>query len=52
MIGYVTIGTNDLDRAARFYDALLAEIGGRRVMQTERFVVWGTAPDKAMLGLF
>ncbi len=29
MIGYLTLGTNDLDRAAAFYDALLAEIGGR-----------------------
>ena len=28
MIGYVTIGTNDLPRAAAFYDALLAELGG------------------------
>jgi catechol 2,3-dioxygenase-like lactoylglutathione lyase family enzyme len=27
MIGYVTLGTNDLPRAAAFYDALLAEIG-------------------------
>jgi catechol 2,3-dioxygenase-like lactoylglutathione lyase family enzyme len=52
MIGYVTLGTNDLDRAARFYDALLGGIGAKRMMQTERFVVWGTAPDKAMLGLF
>jgi hypothetical protein len=25
MIGYVTLGTNDLPRAAKFYDALLAE---------------------------
>jgi len=25
MIGYVTLGTNDLPRAAAFYDALLAE---------------------------
>ena len=52
MIGYVTLGTNDIDRAARFYDALLGEIGAKRMMQTDRFVVWGTAPDKAMLGLF
>ena len=27
MIGYVTLGTNDIERAARFYDALFAEIG-------------------------
>jgi predicted lactoylglutathione lyase len=52
MIGYVTLGTNDLDRAARFYDALLAEIGAKRMMQTERFVVWFVAPDQPALGLF
>lgn len=52
MIGYVTLGTNDLDRAARFYDALLGEIGAKRMMQTDRFVVWFVAPDKPALGLF
>jgi predicted lactoylglutathione lyase len=52
MIGYVTLGTNDLDRAARFYDALLAEIGARRMMQSERYVAWITSPDKPALGVF
>ena len=33
MIGYVTFGTNDLDRARAFYDALLAELGARRLME-------------------
>ncbi len=33
MIGYVTIGTNDLTRAAAFYDALLAEVGDKRMME-------------------
>jgi catechol 2,3-dioxygenase-like lactoylglutathione lyase family enzyme len=32
MIGYVTLGTNDLPRAAAFYDALLAEVGARRLI--------------------
>ena len=32
MIGYVTLGTNDLPRAAAFYDALLAEIGAKRLL--------------------
>ena len=27
MIGYVTLGTNDMTRAARFYDDLLAVVG-------------------------
>ena len=51
MIGYVTIGTNDLPRAARFYDALLGEIGARRMMENERFVAWSVAPDKPALSV-
>ena len=33
MLGYVTLGTNDLPRAAAFYDTLLAEIGAKRLME-------------------
>lgn len=40
MIGYVTLGTNDLERAAKFYDALLAEVGAKRMMEEERFIAW------------
>lgn len=41
MIGYVTLGTNDLPRAAAFYDALLAELGGKRIMEFDRGYAWG-----------
>lgn len=41
MIGYVTIGTNDLARAAKFYDALLAELGAKRTMEFDSFIAWG-----------
>ena len=51
MIGYVTLGTNDLPRAAKFYDALLAEIGGARFMEDERFIAWATAPNAPGIGL-
>ena len=44
MIGYVTLGTNDLDRAAEFYDAVLATINGSRMMEEEGFIAWTTAP--------
>jgi predicted lactoylglutathione lyase len=40
MIGYVTLGTNDLARAAKFYDALLGEIGGKRILESDKFVSW------------
>jgi len=41
MIGYVTLGTNDLPRAAAFYDALAAQFGVGRMMDTEAFIAWG-----------
>jgi catechol 2,3-dioxygenase-like lactoylglutathione lyase family enzyme len=51
MIGYVTIGTNDLPRAAAFYDALLAEIGAKQIWSYERGIAWGVARDKPGLGV-
>ncbi len=42
MIGYVTVGTNDIARAARFYDPIAAELGTGRMMEFENFIAWGT----------
>lgn len=50
MIGYVTIGTNDLARAAAFYDTLLGEIGAKRMMEGERFIAW-TIGDGCGIGV-
>lgn len=44
MIGYVTLGTNDLEKAAGFYDELLKLIGASRFMEEESFVAWATSP--------
>jgi predicted lactoylglutathione lyase len=46
MIGYVTLGTNDIQRAAKFYDELLATIGAKRWMEMETFIAWSVAPDQ------
>jgi predicted lactoylglutathione lyase len=46
MIGYSTLGTNDMDRACAFYDALFGSIGEARIMDIDGFVVWGTSLDK------
>lgn len=51
MIGYVTLGTNDLPRAAKFYDALLSGIGAKRVMEGDNFIAWGSTPDGSGLGI-
>ena len=40
MIGYVTLGTNNLDKAVTFYDQLLSSIGAGRYIETELFVAW------------
>lgn len=51
MIGYITLGTNDLERAGRFYDELLAEIGAKRVMTDVRMLGWGTSPEDTMFSV-
>ena len=51
MIGYMTLGTNDLPRATAFYDALLADLGAKRLMEFDRGIVWGVAMDKPSLGI-
>lgn len=40
MIGYVTLGTRDMPRAARFYDALLPILGGQRAFDFGRITFW------------
>ena len=52
MIGYVTLGTNDKAKATAFYDALLGEMGAKRLMETDDFVGWGAGLDNAMLMIF
>lgn len=51
MIGYVTIGTNDMARAARFYDELLAVLGAKRAMQADNYIAWGTSPEAPMVSI-
>lgn len=46
MIGYVTLGTNDLPRAAAFYDELLAVMGAKRFMEEEQFIAWAVDPKQ------
>lgn len=51
MIGYITIGTNNLTRAGAFYDELLALLGGRRVMTDERMLGWGRSSEETMFSV-
>jgi hypothetical protein len=51
MIGYVTLGTNDLKKAAIFYDKIAAEMGIGRFMESDTFIAWGSPDGGAGLGL-
>ena len=41
MIGYATIGTNNLDKARGIYDPVMAALGGKRTMAFERMQFYG-----------
>lgn len=51
MVGYVTLGTNNLKRAAEFYDALAKELGVTRMMESEKFIAWGNPGPGAGIGI-
>jgi len=51
MIGYVTLGTNNFDAAAQFYDALLAEINAKRFMDMDTFIAWASSPKEPSLAI-
>ena len=51
MVGYVTLGTDDMARGAAFYDSLLESLGAKRLMDMERFILWGTSFETASLAL-
>ena len=50
MLGYITLGTNDIAKARVYYDALLGTLGATRLMEfgdeLGGFTMWGVAWDK------
>src|SRR5262245_56736912 len=52
MIGYVTLGTNDLTRAIAFYATLLREIGAQRFVAEDGFAYWGKRRGQGMLAIY
>ena len=44
-IGFVMVGTNDLEKSSKFYDAILAHLEMKRVKITERYIGYGFSED-------
>ncbi len=51
MIGYATLGTNDLAKASAYYDELLGELGASRMMADDHITVWADASGKGMVAV-
>lgn len=51
MIGYVTVGTNDLPRAIAFYEKLFGSRGATRVFEGEQGVAWSNGPMSPGFGV-
>lgn len=49
MLAYVTLGTNDTEKALSFYDALLAEVGAKRVFDNGRLYFYSSGQGQPML---
>ncbi|MEM9168973.1 MAG: VOC family protein [Pseudomonadota bacterium] len=53
MLAYSTIGTNDMDRATAFYDALFESVGAKQIFKRPDggFVAYGVQPGQPMFGI-
>lgn len=52
MIGYATIGTNDLERATQFYDKVLEPLGGKRTFANgDRMQFYGSSATPGMIAI-
>ncbi|WP_439106229.1 VOC family protein [Congregibacter sp.] len=51
MLGYVTLGSNQFDHAAAFYDELFEVCGAKRLMELEGFILWGTSMEAGAIAL-
>ena len=45
VIGFVMVGTNDLEKSSKFYDAILIHLGLKKVTITERYIAYGYSSE-------
>jgi catechol 2,3-dioxygenase-like lactoylglutathione lyase family enzyme len=51
MIGYTTLGTNDLQNSGEFYDQIFNILGGARAFDEADFIAWGQADGAPMFSI-
>lgn len=50
-LAHVTFGATDLDRGARFYDAVMAEYGGSRAFERDTAIGWAFPDGGPSIGI-
>jgi predicted lactoylglutathione lyase len=50
-VGYVTLGTNNLEKACVFYDALMGSINFSRIWDDGKLIIWGKSMEEAAVGV-
>ncbi|MBU2987057.1 VOC family protein [Saccharophagus degradans] len=51
MIGYITLGSNNVVKAAEFYEALFEILGAKRVYDYDGYVAWSTDGESAIFSI-
>ncbi len=51
MIGYITIGVADMDRAKKFYNDLFADYGAKTLIDMDRIAMIGKSMAEPMIGV-
>jgi len=51
MIGYTTVGTDNLERSAKFYDLIFSSLGANRAMEADDFIAWANAENAPMFSI-
>lgn len=51
MLAYVTLGSNNTEKAVAFYDALMPEMGAKRLFDNDRLYFYGAGSGQPMLGI-
>ncbi len=51
MLAYVTLGSNNIEKSLAFYDALMPQLGAKRIFDNGRLYFYGSSPGAAMLAI-
>ncbi|MDB4032328.1 VOC family protein [Porticoccaceae bacterium] len=51
MIGYITLGSNNIARISKFYDEIFSELGFSRIYDYESIVAWGENEDSQFFAI-